>query len=320
MIKLSIYFCTFVIGVLFTAMAYATPLTTSDLLSGFNAIIFGNATTSADIEGAAIIGGNFSGATLYQNPRNIALPATFNALNVYGSTYGNQMNMDNSGNAYVGGTVGTTINFNGGGNYIASHPDMSIASMYSELTATSQYLSHLTANSYLPTAGNNEIINAAPDANGLAVFNITAGDLSKIPSYSIAANGATTIIFNVSGLALNFNANYLGNDSLFDNIIWNFFDATNLEFETLLGGSVLAPNASVTNHNQIDGTLVASSWTGQGELHEYAFDGTVPTPAPRQPTATPEPNVFVLFACGMLLVVLWHRWSARRSLAAGSRN
>jgi len=307
-------------SMLLTATGYATPLTSSDLLSGFNAIILGNATTIADIEGAAIIGGNFSGATLYLNPRNIMLPTTFNALNVYGSTYGNHMNMNNGGNAYVGGTAGATINFNGGGSYIATSPSMSITSIYSELVATSQYLSQLTANSYLPTPGNNEVITATPDANGVAIFNITTNDLRLIPSYRIAANSATTVIFNVSGSTLDFIANYQGDDSLFDHIVWNFFEATNLEFETLLGGSVLAPNASVQNHNQIDGTLVANSWTGQGELHEYAFDGALPTPTPRQPTVTPEPNVFVLFACGLLLIGLWRLWSVRRNSAAGAKD
>jgi choice-of-anchor A domain-containing protein len=292
------------LGLLVNTTTHAAVLTATELLGGFNAIIFGNATTSADIEGASIIGGNFSGATAYNNPKGVAIPNTFNALNVFGNTSGNPINLNNGGNAYVGGTKGAIVNFNGGGQYVASSPVMGIADIKAELLNFSLYLSGLQANSYLPTPDNNEIIVASPNASGLAVFNITVDDLSKIPSYSIDLNGATTVIFNVSGSILDFKANYQGNDSIFDNIIWNFYDATNITFETLIGGSVLAPYASVTNKNQIDGTLVANTWTGQGELHEYAFDGSVPRP-------TPEPSSMLLFASGVLLFGFWRRRGAR---------
>ena len=48
--------------------------------------------------------------------------------------------------------------------------------------------------------------------------------------------------------------------------------ALNAEF----GGSVLAPQASVSNSISLDGTLIAASLTQRGELHQYSFTGTLP--------------------------------------------
>src|ERR1700727_3509695 len=93
--------------------ARAGTLSASTILADFNAVIYTNASTQADIEGAAVVGGNFSGATMYNNPTS-GVPSGFGALTVYGSTSGNSININNSGNAYVGGTRGAGISFNGG--------------------------------------------------------------------------------------------------------------------------------------------------------------------------------------------------------------
>ncbi len=88
------------------------------ILQDFNAVIFGDASTQSDIEGAAVVGGNFNGATVYNNPTdsnpNPQLPAGYSALTVYGNmTNQNYVNMDNGASAYVAGSHGPT-NFNAG--------------------------------------------------------------------------------------------------------------------------------------------------------------------------------------------------------------
>ena len=65
--------------------AWSGPLTAVTILQGFNAVIYGDAATPSDIEAAAVIGGNFSGATIYNNPASTP-PAGFGALTVYGGT------------------------------------------------------------------------------------------------------------------------------------------------------------------------------------------------------------------------------------------
>ena len=49
-----------------------------------------------------MIGGNFSGATMYNNPTS-SVPTGFGALDVFGYTSGNSININNGGNAYVAG-------------------------------------------------------------------------------------------------------------------------------------------------------------------------------------------------------------------------
>ena len=50
-------------------------------------------------------------------------------------------------------------------------------------------------------------------------------------------------------------------------MLWNFTDATSLDFPNEFGGTVLSPYATVSNQAPIDGTLVAAQFSGQGELH-----------------------------------------------------
>ena len=265
-----------------TAMACATgsggSLTAATILQDFNAVVFGNASTSCDIEGGIVVGGNFSGATVYDQPSG-SLPSGFGALTVFGSTSGNSITLDNGGNAYVAGSKGSHITFNGGGGYIGA-PSASIGTFSTALDSLSQSLSALSATGTLPATGNNEVITATPGANGIAVIDMTASQLAAIPSFSINLNGASTLVLNVSGTSATFNANDESGTTGAGNIIWNFYQATGtVAINTQIGGTVLAPTATVTNSNQINGDLVAQSYSGSGELHDVPFTGNLPSSA-----------------------------------------
>lgn len=261
--------------------SFAGTLSAATILSDFNGVIYGNASTPSDVEGALVVGGSFSGATIYNNPTaNQTQPPGFGALTVFGSTSGNPININNGGSAYVGGSHGAKVNFNGGGGYISA-PPVTLSSIETTLNTLSSSLSSLAANSSLPAPNNNEVISAKPNASGLAVFNVTAADLAAIPSYNFSLNGAKTVIVNVSGSSVSFNANDESGTTGANNIIWNFYQATSVNLGTQIAGTILAPKANVTNGNQIDGDLIAASWTGSGELHDYAFDGVLsPVPLP----------------------------------------
>jgi choice-of-anchor A domain-containing protein len=144
----------------------------------------------------------------------------------------------------------------------------------------------------LPTPGNNEVINAVPNASGIAVIDLTASALADIPSFQINLAGASSLIFNVSGTSVTFSAND-GSGSSGANHIWNFLDAGTVSLDNQIGGTVLAPDATVANDNQIDGALVADNFKGQGELHDNLFDGALP------PTV-PEPGSLALLATGLI--------------------
>ena len=292
------------VSVTATTVGSGSGMSAATILSDFNAIVFNNASTQCDIEGASVVGGNFSGATMYTNPTG-SLPTGYGALTVFGSTTGNSINMNDGGKAYVAGNKGASINFNGGGSYIAS-PGSSISSFSAPLIALSQSLSQLAATGTLPTTGNNEVIKATPGANGVAVIDLTAAQLAAIPSYSINMNGASTLIFNVSGTSVTMNANDESGTTGANNIIWNFTNATSVALNTQIAGTILAPTATVTNNNQIDGVLVANAWNGSGEIHDYQFTGTLPATTPTGPTttvsATDTKEVQILCNCSNVTV------------------
>jgi len=291
-----------------SAAALATPIAASTILNDFNDVIFGNATTTSDIEGASVIGGNFSGATIFNNPgANLSLPTGYGALNVFGNTSGNSININDGGSAYVNGSKGANVNFNGGGKYLTTSPGQ-ISDFQTSLTSLSTSLSQLSATSTLPTTGNNETITATPNASGIAVFNISASALDSIPSYMINLNNAQTVIFNVSGTSINFSGNDESGVTGADNIIWNFYQATSVSLSTQIAGTILATGATVTNSNQIDGDLFANSWSGNGELHEYAFTGALPgTTTTTGTTSVVEASSVLLVAAGLAGLALMAR-------------
>ena len=294
--------------------AFAGSLTASAILQDFNAVVYTNASTPSDVEGSLVVGGNLTGATVFNNPNGSTPYASFGALTVYGNTSGNPINLDNGGTAYVGGTRGAIVNFNGGGSYIAA-PSYAIANFETPLNALSLSLSGLAATAANPVTGNNEVFKAVAGANGIAVFDLTAAQLAAIPSFSVNLNGASSVVFNVSGSSATYNANDESGAAGANNIIWNFYGATGtVALNTQIGGTVLAPDALVTNGNQIDGALVANAWNGSGELHEYGFVGTLPssgTVGTPSPTGVPEPASMALVGSGLLGLGIVRRRQSR---------
>ena len=95
---------------LVSALAWGTPagaqsLSADQILRQFNAVIFQNFSSSADVEGRTVIGGNLTeGATFALNPTAEAA-STFAALTVYGSVAsGNSMNLDAAEGATIAGS------------------------------------------------------------------------------------------------------------------------------------------------------------------------------------------------------------------------
>ena len=279
--------------------ASAATIDPYNVLQHVNGVVFGSASTTADVQGQLIVGGSYHGASMYDSPPATAY-AGYGALTVYGADSGNPINIGNGGNAYVAGTHGATIDFNSGGGHAAGHYLSSVPNTITDFQTSlggySTALSNLAANNgnVLPTAGNNEVIVAHPNAQGVAIFRITTTQLAAIPSYSINLNGATSVLFDVSGTSLNWAANLqaANADTLGKSVVWNFYQATSLTFQTQIAGTILAPLANVINNNQIDGALVAKTWTGYGELHDDLYTG-------HNFIATPEPGTWAMMLIGV---------------------
>lgn len=98
------------------ASAGASPLNPAALMASYNLITSGEAGSNQDIEGAVIVGGNFTNVggpnQLFNNTGR--LPANKTSY-VFGDNIG-QVHVDNGGSLYVGGNNYGSINLNGGGN------------------------------------------------------------------------------------------------------------------------------------------------------------------------------------------------------------
>lgn len=180
------------------------------------------------------------------------------------------------------------------------------------LTQLSTQLAGLTSNSHVLTNGNQVTLSAAPDSTGQAVLNIDSSVFAANALVNIALNGASTFIINVAiagcngssgcGLSLPNSLNFQSPTSYASEVLWNFSDATSLNFPSEFGGTVLSPYATVSNQNPIDGTLIAAQYVGQGELHSYAFSGTLPSSPTGSNPSVPEPSSLAVMLSGLLLI------------------
>jgi choice-of-anchor A domain-containing protein len=95
--------------------ARAQTLTPTQILQQFNAVVFGDFSSTADVEGRTVVGGDLTGSgTFYINPGSEAA-STFAALSVYGaSNGGGSINIDNGGGVTVAGLNNATLSLNGG--------------------------------------------------------------------------------------------------------------------------------------------------------------------------------------------------------------
>ena len=293
------------------APGQAAPLTAAEILGGFNAVVLGDFSSRHDVEGRLMVGGNLAGgATFFNQPRGGAMPG-FGAVNVAGNVAAGTYNVDNGGSVVVGGTSEGRFNLNGGGTLRTGDAGMSAADFLAPLGALAGQLAALQANSAV-TAGdlNNVAFNAVPDAAGRAVFQLSTSTLETFRNMVVNLNGADTVVINVTGSSFRGGGNFNAGADVNRHVIWNFFEATSLDFG-FWHGSVLALNAAVTNSTPIEGTLVAASFNGNGELHDYGFAGRLPPVDP--PVPVPEPASLSLMAVGLAALAAARR---RRRVAA----
>ncbi|PTD97644.1 collagen-binding domain-containing protein [Pseudothauera lacus] len=315
--------------------AHAAPLSASEILQQFNLVAFGNVVSTSDVDGRAYIGGNVSGGDYAQHPHRLldsdyaGLVVGGNATRVnvngggvsiggnlananinQGSAHvaGNASNVNfNGGPAYVGGAAGAS-NFNGGRTTTATaQPDT--AAFESTLRAFSSQLAGLAdSGSSVAISGNRASFTAIPGANGIAVF-----DLHNLDTLVLAASefdfnlgGAQIVIINIDDPIINIAANFLGGSalSIATQVIWNFHQATAITLHTQFGGTVLAPNAHLTNYNNIEGSVVVTSLQQHGEIHLQP-PTTLPPLDP--PTGIPAPGTLALLLGSLTLLGLHTR-------------
>jgi choice-of-anchor A domain-containing protein len=238
-------------------------------VGGLDVAIGGNSTGTIGLNvgaagGQVEVGGTFNAQNFNPNSKKTA---------TYGVSASNVQTQDK---AYV--KQNTKLKA-GGSQDLKAAIATETSALTDQMTTLSQILGALTPNATLNSSNQNNIqfnFTAAANSSSFAVADITASQLASGTFYLPQYASVKTLIVNVSGTTVNFGANaagnYLGSDQT--NIIYNFLDATTISVNTAIYGSILAPKATITGSQQLNGSIVAKVFNYQGEVHLGTFSGS----------------------------------------------
>ncbi|QIR41413.1 choice-of-anchor A family protein [Tolypothrix sp. PCC 7910] len=283
------------------------------IASSYNVFSLGNVTQQyTDIEGKLAAGGNINfvgglGSKLANNSGNVV---------VAGQNLTLSNGQVNHGNAVYGGVakVANNVGFPNGTLSKGNPIDFNAAA--TELRSLSKSLASLTPTGKT-TVQSWGAINLAASGSAFNVFNLSGADVSKTNYFEIRADANATVVINISGTNVsmqNFGFNIIGTDK--QKVIYNFYEATNLTASGIgIQGSILAPLANFNfNNGQVNGNVVVGSLTGNGESHNYLFNGNLYTPptTSSQPKRVPEPTP--LAGLGLIATLLGLSLSKRHQV------
>lgn len=274
----------------------------------YNVFVFNNFTSSnSDTEGNLAAGGNVNvsnysvASSIAGNSGQSPNPARLVANGSVTATNGGVGNGQN-GAIYANGTNLSSFTATGG-SFVQNLVNFSNAQ--SQYSALSTSLSSLTANGSSSSAFGT--LNLSGTNAGLNVFSLNGNDLTSSNTININAPSNATVLINVSGSGQVFqNGQVFLTGVNANQVIYNFYNAValNLSGSKNPMGSILAPQADVTGgYGQMNGQLIANSFNGNIEFHNYLFAGNLPNGN----TSVPEPTGIWLLTLGLLLLPLFRQ-------------
>lgn len=293
----------------------ATPLSDYNLILSGDLAVSGG---SGHIHGKAFIGGDLKGSTP-EFGADLNRPSNKNnyTVEVAGNLSASKATFF-AGRVAYGGTNSLGNNYECQGGFASNKGCIDKVSgladkktqLFNELSYESNYYKGLTSTGTV----NNSDLNQSKFvysglATDLAVFNISGASLFNSNGWDAIFGNAKNIVINVSGTNINMTHNVnlmgnLGNSSNYDNILWNFYEATQITFNNRWAGSVLAVNAVIDIKNSdFDGSVAAKSYIGNGQIHDYHWTYTPPKPPVKVKVSEPSTLLLSLLGFGLILVV-----------------
>jgi choice-of-anchor A domain-containing protein len=286
----------------------STSLASASPLEDYNMILFGDFAVSGGsghVHGTAFVGGDLNG----QNPEfgaDLPKSLTVDTLEVAGDLNASQVTVQAGYLAYGGANYLGNINCNGNGLSggaclkAVSGLDTKAAALHTELSDESAYYAGLAATGSIDLIGKS--LSYTGGETELAIFNLNGSDLfAQNSNWNLDFGAADKVVINVFGdnLASAGGVNLNGGFSHANaaNILWNFYEANSIDLgSTHWFGSILALDAVFDTANDLNGTLVADSYIGDGQIHIANWKPPVET--------VPEPNLNLLLMVGLGLLGL----------------
>ncbi|MGE5457424.1 MAG: collagen-binding domain-containing protein, partial [Methanococcaceae archaeon] len=273
------------------------------VLKKWNAISVKDFQNVGEIEGRAFVGGNYSISNSHQFGFKLSgNPAADIVFAVKGSVSTNgQANIKIfNGSAAVASAVSNPswFSFQTGGTLKTSSSWPNDNNPINDIVAAANYWKTFSTNSsvQIPSGqpGPLKFICAANQA--VAIFNVTDTQVfenSLVQQFELVNSAATqTVIINVNSVDGNINwtsGNFVGNftnDSWRARILWNVYTNANngdmgtINFNSGLGGTLIAPTATLSTNSNIDGSVVVENLNIASEIHNPGggWSGNLPVP------------------------------------------
>jgi len=309
------------------------PFSCSTCGSGFDASAFnvvtlgtsstlstGNFSPSSDIGGGVAVFGNYTGNGYQIGSQMSTVPNPYTdnyTMIVNGSVSTNPFTVGSGSGSqavWIGGTYGT---FNSPQPTISTSPASNdfdfLAARTSLDNLSTNTLPRYTATTGTPVSnGTNYVLTAS--GTGLLVYNIDASYFTNQNlGFQVSLVNGQSVIINITGASSSFsfskgtvvvyngntvNANTMGGVP----VLFNLPEVTTLSTSNgSINGSILAPYASFSSNQTIDGQLFVASVTSLAETHDQYYDGLLPSLGS---IATPEPASFLLFGGALIAIGL----------------